>query len=186
MSDKFYVTVPVKPYVKQFLAINYGTPVDFTSDPHTNHFFLTLLRKPNTSYDKKYPEQLCTYTETVEVVISQHDFYKYGWELTRTDIVTFGKEFENRSKAMMRTFVGVYIALGLPAYKSISKFQERYDFGEMFWPFESIKKDFYRNGETEQIDFDGEIFNKIDKIILRNLSEKRTISKQAKIYYERA
>lgn len=184
MSEKFCVTIPVKPYVKRFIELNYGLPADFSKDPEMHKFFMNLLRKPDTSRDKKYPERLCTYTQTVEVLISQHDFYRYGWELTRTDIVSFGKHFEMRSKSMMRSFVGVYVAIGLPAYISISKFQERFNFDENYWPYESIKKDFYRNGSDEKIDFDSEIFNKIDKIILRTLYDSGTISTQVKKQYE--
>jgi hypothetical protein len=186
MPEKFVVTIPVKPYVKRFIEQNYGLPADFSKDPDAHKFFIDLLRKPNTSRDRKYPEQLCTYTETLEVLISQHDFYKYGWELTRTDIVTFGKRFEERSKSMMRSFVGVYVALGLPPYKSINKFQQRFNFDETYWPYESIKKDFYRNGGAEKIDFEGEIYCKVEKIILRTLYDSGTISKLAKTQYETA
>ena len=84
----------------------------------------------------------------------------------------------------MRSFVGVYVALGLPPYKSINKFQERFEFDETYWPYESIKKDFYRNGSNDKIDFEGEIFDKIEKIVLRTLSDSGTISTLAKRRYE--
>ena len=147
-------------------------------------FFLNLLRKPNTSRDKQYPEQISTYTETAAVFISQHDFYRYGWELTRTDIVAFGKRFEERAKCLMRSFVGVYVAMGMPSFISIAKFQDRFQFDESSWQYETIKKDFYRNGMKDPLDFNGEIFNKIEKIVLHNLYELGTISKRAKKEYE--
>ncbi|MBV5313673.1 MAG: hypothetical protein JZU47_10280 [Prolixibacteraceae bacterium] len=184
MPEKFIVSIPVKPYVKRFLSINFGDPADFTTDPDTNRFFLNLLKKPNTSRDKQYPEQICTYTETAEVFISQHDFYRYGWELTRTDIVAFGKRFEDRAKCLMRSFVGVYVAMGMPPFISIARFQEKFQFDENSWQYETIKKDFYRNGMKEPLDFNGEIFNKIEKIVLHNLYELGTISKRAKKEYE--
>ena len=186
MPEKFVVTIPVKPYVKRFLSINHGNPVDLTSDPETNRFFLNLLKKPSTSRDKQYPEQISTYTETVEVLISQHDFYRFGWELTRTDIVSFGRRFEDRAKCLMRSFVGVYVALGLPPFRSIAKFQERFQFDESSWQYETIKKDFYRNGMKDPLDFNNEIFSKIEKIVLHNLYELGTISKRAKSVYETA
>jgi len=184
MPEKFVVTIPVKPYVKRFLSINYGEPIDFTSDPEVNRFFQNLLRKPSVTRDKQYPDQLFSYTEKVEVLISQHDFYRYGWELTRTDRIAFGKQFEDRAKCLMRSFVGVYVALGLPPFRSIAKFQERFQFDENSWQYETIKKDFYRNGMKDPLDFDNEIFNKIEKIVLHNLYELGTISKKAKIEYE--
>ena len=85
---------------------------------------------------------------------------------------------------MMRSFVGVYVALGIPPYRSINKFQQRFEFDESYWPYESIKKDFYRNGSDEKIDFEGEIYSKIERIVLRTLYDSGTISKQAKNRYE--
>jgi hypothetical protein len=182
--QKFTVSIPVKPYVKRFIEINYGMPADFTEDPHIHKFFQELLRKPDSSYDKKYPDTICTYTTETEVLISEHDFYRYGWELTKTNIVAFGRRFEDRAKAMMRSIIGVNIGLGLPINKSIEKFQDRFQFHEDIWKYEAIKKDFYRNGQVELVDFDNEIFRKIEKIILRNLYDLGTISNKAKKHYE--
>lgn len=181
---KFSVTVPVKPYVKRFLEINYGLPVDFTQNAVTNKFFQGLLSKPNTYFDKKYPDIFCYYTQVVEVWISEHDFYRYGWELSKTNIVAFGRYFEDRAKMMMRSIVGVHIGLGLPINKSIIKFQDRFHYDEDVWPYQTIKKDFYRNGMVEVVDFDKEIFNKIEKLIMRNLYNLGTISKQVIKQYE--
>lgn len=67
MSEKFVVTIPVKPYVKRFLSINYADPVDFTTDPEVNRFFLNLLRKPSTSRDKQYPDQIALHTSIPDI-----------------------------------------------------------------------------------------------------------------------
>ena len=85
---------------------------------------------------------------------------------------------------MMRTFVGVNISLGMPINKSIQKFQNRFVFDEEIWHYEAIKKDLYRNGKVELIDFNNEIFRKIEKIVLRNLYDLGTLSKQAIKEYE--
>ena len=78
----------------------------------------------------------------------------------------------------------MYVALGIPPYISINKFQQRFQFDENFWQYETIKKDFYRNGMKDPLDFNNEIFNKIEKIVLHNLYELGTISKKAKTEYE--
>ena len=182
--QKFTITIPVKPYVKRFLEFNYSLPIDFVKDPLVNKFFRSLLRKPNTQYENKYPDVICTYTETVEIVISEHDFYRYGWELTKTDIVSFGRYFEDRTKALMRSVVGINIGLGIPVNKSITDFQDRFDFNEDTWRYEAIKKDFYRHGKVQKIDFHNEIFLKIEKIILLNLYDLGTISQHAINDYE--
>ncbi|MBK6285809.1 MAG: hypothetical protein IPF54_26840 [Draconibacterium sp.] len=52
------------------------------------------------------------------------------------------------------------------------------------WHYEAIKKDIYRNGKVELIDFNNEIFKKIEKIVLRNLYDLGTLSQQAIKEYE--
>jgi len=64
------------------------------------------------------------------------------------------------------------------------KFQNRFIFEEEVWHYEAIKKDIYRNGKVELIDFNNEIFKKIEKIVLRNLYDLGTLSKQAIKEYE--
>ena len=103
-------------------------------------------------------------------MISDHDFYHYGWELSATDIVSFGKRFEERAKLSMRTYVGTFHCVGLPFKMSIHRFQDRFGFTEDTWSYESIKKDFYRNGVVDEIDFEADILLKIENIILRGLS----------------
>jgi len=86
----------------------------------------------------------------------------------------------------MRNIVGIHVSLGMPINKSIEKFQERYRFYEDIWKYEAIKKDFFRNGRLERVDFDEEIFHKIEKIILHNLYDLGTIGKQVIKEYEAA
>jgi hypothetical protein len=164
--------------------MNYGYPVRFTEDPDSNKFLQELLYKPNNHRDKQYPDNFCTYTEEVEVIISEHDFYKYGFELTKTDTVAFGKRYEERAKILMRNVVGIYNSLGVPLKNSINKFQDRFGFDEDIWSYQTIKKDFYRNGTIDVVDFDNEIFQKIERIILRNMYNLGTISKSMIKQYE--
>lgn len=186
MSDKFFVTIPVKPYVKRFIEVNYGFPADFSGNPDISKLINRCLKKPDTRYDKKYEKGICTYTETLEIVISQDQFYRYGWEFSKTDIVAFGQEFEAAAKALMRTMVGVYHAIGLPINISIDKFQHRFGYDEDVWNYQTIKKDFYRNGTKYPVDFDEEIFKKIEHICLVNLYNTGTISKKGIKEYEAA
>ena len=39
LPSRFAVSIPVKPYVKRFLEINFGLPVDFTRNPQLNKYF---------------------------------------------------------------------------------------------------------------------------------------------------
>jgi len=181
---RFTISVPVKPYIKRFLELNYGSPVDFNKDPKARRVFRNLLRKPSIRYDYRYPDSLLYNKPEVEIYISEDDFYRYGWELSKTNIIAFGKYFEDNAKFFMRTAVGIYSGLGLPLNISIVKFQENFGFDEDTWNYESIKKDFYRNGKKFKIDFSEIIFKKLNNLFLVNLSDQGTISQETINSYE--
>jgi hypothetical protein len=184
MATQFFVNVQCKPYVKRFLEINFGNPADLSYDYTLKNLLRRCLKKPVKKLDKKLGLLSTRYTATIQVKISEDEFYRYGWELTKTDTVTFGQEIEERVKFMMRTMVAVNISLTGSIKMSIFRFQDRYCYGEDIWPYDSIKKEFYRNGCHDQIDFNEEVFNKIEHIILENLSKKGTISPLALKKYE--
>lgn len=166
---QFIVTVPVKPYVKRFLENNYGNPVDFRSHPRENEMFKRMLKKPCRDIDHKYKTDLIRQTHAVEVLISDRDFYRHGWEVTKTDIVSFGKHFEKHAKWLMRTVVSTYVQHGSPIDRAILKFQNRFGMEEEYWSFDSIKKDFYRLRECEGIDMN-ETLQHVERLIRINMS----------------
>ena len=173
MSEKFVVTIPVKPYVKRFIELNYGSPADFTKCPELQKEVHRCLRKPVTEYDRQFENKLTTYTQNLEIVISQDNFYRYGWEFSKSDIVSFGKIFEYRIKSQMHLTVTVYRGLGLSTKKSILKFQEYFSMEEEYWKYESIVKEYYRKKQDVEIDFFGEIIEKINHLFMSTLSVKK-------------
>lgn len=188
-AKQFYITIPVKRYVKRFLELNYGDPVYFHSDKADyNRLRLALHRSRRELERNRIPyliEDLsCTYKTNITVLLSERDFYRDGWELTRNEIISLNSDWEKRAKSLMRSVVGVYRAMGLPVSVSIHKFQDKFYFDEDVWPYESIKRDFSRKGTVEKIDFDGEVFNKIEKIVVTNLFDFGTISSTYKNDYD--
>ena len=173
MPEKFVVTIPVKPYVKRFVELNYGLPADFTKHPDIQKEFRRCLRKPVTRREIQFDNRLCCYTENLEIVISQDDFYRYGWELSKTDTVAFGKIFESSIKSRMHTVVSIYRGVGLSIKESILKFQSHYLMEEEYWSYESIKKEYYRRRPENGIDFYTEIIGKIDELFMGTLSRKK-------------
>ena len=165
----FFVTIPVKLYVKRFLENNYGCPVDFRKFPKEHGMFKRMLKKPCNHYDKMYPSESIKKTDFVEVVISGDDFNRFGWEISRTDVVAFGKYFENHAKWVMRTVISSYVGFGAPVDRSILLFQKRFCMEEEYWPFDSIKKDFYRLRTSIDIDMNEHIFKHIESVIKKNM-----------------
>lgn len=174
---KFDVIIPVKPYVKRFLENNYGAPVDFHSHPRENDLFLRMLKKPCYLKDHMYQPDLGKYTSFVTVKISERSFYRHGWELSKTDIIAFGKHFERNAKMLMRSIVGIYISFGIPTNTAISKFQIRFKMEEEYWPYDSIIKDFSRYKNINEIDFNHHAYQHIEELILLNMSNAGILSK---------
>ena len=181
---KFVVTIPVKPYVKRFIELNYGLPADFSKHPEIQKEVRRCLRKPNTRFDKQFENKLCTYTDQLEILISQDDFYRYGWEFSRTDVVAFGKLFETVIKCRMHNIVSIYRGVGLSIKDSIQKFQVHYSMEEEYWSYESIKKEYYRRRPDQEINFFTEIIDKIDELFMVTLSRKKDNVTTQKTVYE--
>jgi hypothetical protein len=173
---KFNITVPVKPYVKRFLENNYGDPVDFRNHPRENEMFKRMLKKPNHGKDHMYKSELCLHVHFVEISISERDFYRHGWELSKTDIISIGKHFEKNAKWLMRSVVSTYISFGIPINIAINKFQTRFQLEEEYWPFDSIKKDFFRFKVNNRIDFNQFAYQHLERLILLNMSNAGAIT----------
>lgn len=182
-KNQFVVTIPIKPYVKRYIEVNFGLPANFENYPKINSKVRRFLRKPNTRFDKKYNDEICTYTEKLEVVISQDYFYRYGWEISKTDTVEFCKTFEFMLKEEMLKIVSIYFGLTRSIKLSIERYQTSFNMEEEYWPYESIKKEYYRNGPKSIPNFYDMIFKIVEEISVEIVSRKRdTFTKQKKEY----
>lgn len=185
--SKFSIKIACKPYSKRFLELNYGNPVDFTKDKTIYPDFRKKLARRNTRYDLRYDAcKMSRYSNEVEIKITRDDFYRYGWELTKTDAVNFNREIESRAKIFMYVIVSARIAFGMSLTDSVSFFQDAYDFPEDVWPKESIIKDCQRNLTVTKNEILNNISRMIDELSLAKLSVNGTISQNFKKAYEKA
>jgi len=69
--------------------------------------------------------------------------------------------------------------------EAILLFQENFGYSEEIWSYDSIKKDFFRNGPQQKVNFMSEITKKTNHIILGNLSDLGTISRKLLKDHER-
>lgn len=184
MTKYFTVFVPVKPYVKRFIETHFGLPANFI--PHSEEYKLVqkCLCDPTTRYDNKLEMKMCTYTETVEILVSQDIFYRFGWEFTRSDTVIFGKYFERQIKFYMINYISIYIGLGLTIKEAVKQFQEFYQMEEQYWSFESISKHYYRHRPKNRFDFYGHLIQQINQLFVVALSGKSDNFTQKKSLYE--
>jgi len=187
MSEKFNVILPCKPYVKQFILHNFGEPADFSTDKTINDLLLRSLKQPSKrrDYDFKVKDAINNYQSKIDLCISEDVFYRYGWMLTTTDILNINRNIEVRVKCFMSQMVGVSVSNGKPIKDSIEDFQERFDYPEEVWPYESMKKDFQRNGQPIARSYQNEIIKINQRLFMDNLSRVGTLCQKAIKHYEK-
>ena len=177
MANHFTTKVHCKKYVKAFLELNCGTPADLSFLPEIKSEFTRCLSKKPSHREKS---EIANWPDTISIIIPHDDFYRYGWEINREKEMDFNRMVEQRVKFFMRQYVGHNHSLGIPVAVCIREFQDRFGFAEPIWPFESIKKDFDRNGKVPELKTVKELRNEINKILLDNLSDLGTISRKLK------
>lgn len=139
----YTVEIAVKPYIKAYLENNFGNPADIGKDPELNDLLILMLREGSTRLDKIVS---ANYPTIVKIAISKDSFFRYGFTLTKTETVKFNSFLEKRIKFFARTYIAYHSSLGTSVARSIRDFQNTFGFPEDIWSFDSIKKDFDRNG----------------------------------------
>jgi len=173
-QPQFTILLPSKPYVKHFLSVNYGSPVDLRKDRILNNNLRNRLRKHCLRHEKR-GISLRMYSEKTEIIISEDDFYRYGWELSNTDIIALNRDIEAHVKLFMRNIIATYETVMLQK-DAILLFQDRFGFSEDIWSYEAIKKDYWRNSPCEKIKLYPKITAEIEKIVLEHLSAHGTFA----------
>lgn len=166
------IQIPVKPYVHRFLELNFGSPANLSKDKSLQNTIRKFLSKNNPCSLSGISDR---YSMKIKIIISDDDFYRYGFEMSEKNIRNFGHIVEFRAKFFMNQMVLNY-SMFMNQKDAILKFQNRFGFSEDIWPYESIKKNFYRAGIFHDNILD-EVISKFEKKTLENLSELGTIEK---------
>lgn len=176
MAKDFYVILPCKPYVKRYIEQNFGNPADFSSNKILQHELVRSLKKPNKRLDSRldYINAVSNYKSKIDMIISEDMFYRHGWMLSVTDVVNINKIIESLVKGFMTTMVGLSVANGYPIKDSIIDFQDRNNYPEEIWAYESIAKEFQRHGKKIVRTYQIEISRINQKLFMECLSLKRT------------
>ena len=173
MTDEFTIGLFLKPYVHKYLVNNFGDPVNLY-DPEGAELkgsLIGLLKKPSTRYDKRV--KLTFQTQETRFLISKSDFYRYGWEITNTDMIKFNNKVEALVKFYSRCYIAFDKSLGIPISKSIRSFQKEFGFSEDLWSYDAIKKDFDRNGSYIKFDKLSVFKDNLRNLFMVQLSEIR-------------
>ena len=164
----YTVKVAVKPYTKAYLENNYGNPADIRQDPELNDMVTMMLREGSTRLDKIISSN---FPATVELRITKDTFFRYGFTLTKTETLKLNSFLEKRIKFLAHIHIAYHQSLGYSVAKCIRDFQETFGFPEDVWGYDSIKKDFDRNGSLVQKRLIGNFRNELSRIFMEMLSD---------------
>lgn len=168
----YSIQLRTKSYIKHFLTFYYGDPVDLSADKELYQNLRRRLSKKSLRFEKRGVSDRM-YSSVVEIMISEDDFYRFGWELSNTDIIAFNHDIEATVKFYMRNIISIYETI-MTQKEAILLFQERFGFIEDIWSYESIKKDYFRNCNYAKFKIIPKITIELEKIVLEHLSAKGT------------
>jgi len=179
-SNHKTIDVRVKPYVRQYLINNCGNPVDLNHMPKFKSLFKRLLHNSCLRFESLQPPQNECY---VSIIVSNDSFYRYGWEMSKANMMIFNAEVENDIKFVMRNFISTYSTFYSIA-TCIRMFQDRFNFPEDVWKYDAIDKDIERNSTVKKSKMVQEFIDSFDKrlmkVFVENLSTVGTLSKKYK------
>lgn len=192
-KEIFVVWVHVAPYVRQYLLQNfrvkctqYADLVDIRRDPQLNLLFTSRLQKPAFRREKALDAAGCNSRRPcrIPLLISREQFTRYGWALSMTDEATLCRVLEVRCRTILLTYLSsLYYIYGNLA-RCIEIFYRRFHFDDDTWPTDSIRKIWLREHHTSKKTLKNDFLQKIDEIVLANLSKNGTITSQGLTIYE--
>lgn len=166
--------IQVKPHVKQFIINQCGEdPSNLKLIPELWKAYLSMLKKPCYHQDSK---QIGNYSDQIIVKISDDIFYRYGWEISKTDTVRFNNKVDDFIKLLSRQYIQIHQNFGVKQTVAARKFCDFFNFGNTLDP-DSVAKDFYRNRPTiHKNTLYSSIFKQIENNFLVNLGSNGMIS----------
>jgi len=186
MRTDFSIQIPCKPYVKHYLNQSFGSPVNLYQ---VDNPFLPLLKLLLSNQKKdKYPSRKLSaqiYSQSVSILLSEDDFLRVGFDLSRIGAIVFNKEVERSFKHMMHVIVAINFTFYGNLETAIDRFTLDFDIPEDTWPHESIRKDFMRHASVHRFNFKNTISENLTKVFLTQLSEIGTLGILTLKEYER-
>ncbi|MFZ4412684.1 MAG: hypothetical protein ACOYOV_06340 [Bacteroidales bacterium] len=160
------VDIYVKNYVKTYLEAKYGKTI-FLNEKLKDKF-IEYLKDKNTFRDAIYTDRF-PYEQKITVAISEYEFYHFGFEFTKTNMVKFSKFVEYEIKQISRIYGALFKSFGMTYAKGIKVFQKTYRLSEEDFNFECVRKDIQRNGVTIDAVFEDKIVEILATISKKNI-----------------
>lgn len=149
-KERYFVWLPCKRYVKAWLVRKFSAGdrkwpdgVNISAEKTLMSLIKDKLRRPSMRYENRMKDY--SYPERVPIEISEDTFYRYGWELSPTDINDINSRLEHIIKDELLRYLEISVAFTGNIKRSIRAFYEFSGFKEAEWPEESIRRYFYRH-----------------------------------------
>lgn len=166
------IEIYTKPYVAHFITMKYGDPAQFDQDKNVMQYLDSIISKPCRRHDKYYGNlKGLRYKSPVRILLNEKQYNKCGGRLTKTDSVKFSGFLEGNLK--YQTMYIIWFYQHLLTFKDSTKlFQKNFNFPEEVWPYESIKKSYYKAIKNEHKLASVNIKDEINNMIINRYTER--------------
>lgn len=142
MKGYVSVVIPTKPYLKAWILNELGETPLMNYKHHIGSKLVDLLEykrnwRPNEYAPHNYPAQL-------KVYISRFVFQNHGCHLNETNIIRFNSYLEEYFKSMVHWKLDVFVLLTENLDASMELLRDQLKLDEEVFPYELLKKDYYR------------------------------------------
>lgn len=136
------VDIPTKHYLKAYIQSKLGQKPVMTSTHHIGSKLIDLLNRHENYRRTRYVES--AYPVKMRVYITRDAYKNKGGFLNETNIICFNNYIQSYFKEYMRDMLDIYLELTQSLEASIELMREMVGIEEDMFPYELVKKDYYR------------------------------------------
>ena len=143
VKQNYYINLPCKPVVKQYLVNRYGERSNMPEGEWVKLLLINLLQRSTGEDDKDITLQY--YTAMAVIPITYDQFQRYGDTLSKTAIREINNRVEDVIRQQLFQFLEFFVHVANYQLKdAIYMFQEVYALPEDVYAAETIKKYYQR------------------------------------------
>jgi hypothetical protein len=136
------VDLPTKHYLKAYIQSKLGEKPVMTSTHHIGSKLIDLLSRSENYRATRY--QSAAYPVKMRVYITKDAFHNKGGFLNETNIISFNNYVQSYFKEYTRDLLDIYLELTQSIEVSIELMRDRVGLDENVFPYDLVKKDYYR------------------------------------------
>ena len=143
------VDIPTKHYLKAYVQSKLGQKPIMTSTHHIGSKLIDLLARHENPRRTEYTNS--AYPVKMRVYITRDAYNTRGGFLNETNIIGFNNYIQSYFKEYMRDMLDIYLELTQSLEASIELMRDRVGIPEDQFPYELVKKDYYRHRKKKGI-----------------------------------